>query len=303
MHGRQLQRVDTETVFTFIAVPDTQRETNNSSINFSQRMQWLADNRAALNIRYVVQNGDLTDWDTSDHIHFVRADAGLQILDAANIPYALSVGNHDTAAVQEGGGAAPGNVNANLRNTSTWNSFFPPSRYPYIDGLFETGKTDNAYRTFYAGGLNWLVMNLELWPRPSVYPWADSIIKAHPRHNVVIVTHMFLESNSTISTSDGGYGDTSPQTMYTSIIRDNPNVKFTFSGHVGTWGYRESTSTTDSHKTYHILDCWHDGSSNPTRLLTFNIPARSVTSVVYNPLQNTYRSGSEINISNIDWVR
>lgn len=293
-----------ETQFTFIAVPDVQQE-NSSPVRtamFAQRMTWIRDNRSTLNIKYVVQNGDLVDWDDATHSHYVNADAGLDILDAASIPYALCVGNHDTAAVQYGGSAAPGDVNANLRNTSTFNTYFPPSRHSYIAGVFETGKIDNAYRTFQAAGLNWLVMNLEFCPRASVYPWANSVIQAHPHHNVIIVTHYFLDGSGNIAGDNAGYGDTSPQTMYDTIIKNNANVKFTFSGHLPNWSYRTSTSTITGHKIYHIMDCWHDYNSNPTRVCTFDIPAGTVTSNVYDPKTSTWRTGTDANFTGIQWV-
>ncbi len=293
-----------ETEFTFIAIPDTQQENSSAgrTVMFVERMNWIVNNRNNLNIKFVVQNGDLVDWDDETHSHYVRADAGLAILDNASMPYALCIGNHDTAAVQAGGSAAPGNVNQNLRNSSTFNTYFPRSRFPNIQGVYEVGKVDNAYRYFTAGGLDFLVMNLEFCPRASVYPWADAVIKAHPHHNVIIFGHYILESNGSVSGSNAGYGDTSAQAMYNAIIRDNPNVKFTFSGHVGTWASSTSTSSTTSHKTYHVLDCWHDYNSNPTRVCTFNIPARTVSSQIYDPKSNTWRSGTSVTFSNIDWV-
>lgn len=295
----------TETTFTFVAVPDTQQENNSDARSplFTGRMNWLVANRAALNIKFMVQNGDLVDWDDETHSHYVRANAGLSILDTANFPYALCIGNHDTAAVQYGGSAAPGNVNQNLRNTSTFNSYFPVSRFPGIAGMYEAGKVDNAYRYFTGGGLQFLVMNLEFCPRAGVYTWADAVIKAHPHHNVIIFSHYILDSDGSVTSSNAGYGDTSAQTMYNSIIRDNPNVKFTFSGHVGTDASHISTSGTDGHLTYHLLDCWHDNSSNPTRICTFNIPAKTVNTQIYDPKTSSWRADTIINFSNIDWVR
>ncbi len=295
----------TETQFTFIAVPDTQQENSSDSRTtmFLGRMNWILANRAALNIKFMVQNGDLVDWDDATHTHYIRADAGLDVLDAAGFPYALCIGNHDTAAVQYGGSAAPGNVNQNLRNTSTFNTYFPVSRFTNIQGVYETGKVDNAYRYFTACGLNFLVMNLEFCPRSGVYSWADAVIKAHLHHNVIIFSHYILESDGSVSGSNAGYGDTSAQTMYNSIIRDNTNVKFTFSGHVGNGASRTSTSSTTGHKTYHLLDCWHDYNSNPTRVCTFNIPAGTVNTQVFDPKSSTWRSDTIVNFSGITWVR
>jgi len=295
----------TETQFTFVAIPDTQQDNNSDTryAHFSGRMTWLVANRQALNIKFMVQNGDLVDWDDDTHSHYVRADAGLDILDQAGFPYALCIGNHDTAAVMAGGSAAPGDVHANLRNTSTFNSFFPLSRFSNIQGVFEAGKVDNAYRTFQGGGLNFLVMNLEFCARASVYTWADAVIKAHPHHNVIIFAHYILDSGGTLSGSNAGYGDTSAQAMYDAIIKNNANVKFTFSGHVGTWASLTTTSPTTGHKTYSVLDCWHDNTSNPTRVCAFDIPAGTVNTQIFDPKTNTWRAGTNANFANISWVR
>lgn len=295
----------TETQFTFVALPDTQQDNSSQTRyqdHFLNRMQWIVANRSALNIKYMVQNGDLVDWDDETHSHYVRADAGLDVLDAAGFPYALSIGNHDTAAVMYGGSAAPGNVNTNLRNSSTFNTYFPLSRFSNIAGVYETGKVDNAYRFFSAAGLNFMVMNIEFCPRAGVNTWANNVIAAHPNHNVIIVTHYYLEGNGAVSTSNAGYGDTSAQTFYNTAIRPNANVKFVFSGHVGTWASSISTSSVTGHKTYNILDCWHDYNSNPTRVCTFNIPAGTVTSQVFDPKSSTWRAGTNANFSGIQWV-
>lgn len=265
-------------------------------------MQWILANRQALNIKYMVQNGDLVDWDDATHSHYVRADAGLDILDNAGFQYGLCIGNHDTAAVMEGGSAGPGDVHANLRNTTTFNSYFPLSRYPYIAGVYEAGKVDNAYRYFSAAGLNFMVMNIEFCPRAGVNAWANNVIAAHPHHNVIIFTHYYLDSNGTVTNSNAGYGDTSAQTFYNTAIRPNANVKFVFSGHTGTWASSTSTSSVTGHKTYNILDCWHDYNSNPTRVCTFNIPAGTVTSQVYDPKSSSWRAGTNANFSGIEWV-
>ena len=144
----------------------------------------------------------------------------------------LTPGNHDTAAVCPGGSACPGqDTNVALRNTTTWNAYYPPARFG-LNGVFEAGKSDNGWRAFTAGGKQWLVLSLELWPRTAVDRLGRDGGGDHPHHNVIVVTHDFLEGDGRLSGSNGGYGANSPATLW-NALDDYPNVVMTFSGHVG----------------------------------------------------------------------
>ena len=101
-----------------------------------------------------------------------------------------------------------------------------------MDSVFEAGKSENGYRTFEAGGLNWLVLDLELWARPQVITWAKDVVASHPKHNVIVLTHAFLDADGSVSTSNGGYGATAPSTLW-DALDDYPNVVMIFSGRRG----------------------------------------------------------------------
>ncbi|GMU02787.1 hypothetical protein KH5H1_69070 [Corallococcus caeni] len=288
--------------FTFVVIPDTQQETVYAPTRLTQRMQWIADNKTAQDIRFVLHTGDLLDWDTPDHLYYQRASDSYQVLDNAQIPYAIALGNHDTAAVCQGGSACPGNVNANLRNTTTFNTYFPLSRFKALGGVFESGKCDNAYHTFSAGGLNWLVLNLELWARTDAVNWAKTVLAQFPRHNVIIITHSHLNGSGGIEQSNGGYGNNSPQYVFDNLIKQYANVRFVFSGHVGNAAYRTDTGV-NGNTVYQMLNTFHDGTTNPTRLVEVDTAANTINTRVYAPLTNTERADGVKAYSNVNWVR
>lgn len=295
------QPVDTK--FTLVIIPDTQNELISQSTLIDHRMQWLADNKDALDIRFVGHTGDMANWDTADHIQYVRASNAFQKLDAAQIPYAIAIGNHDTAATCPGGSACPGNVNANLRNTTTFNTYFPTTRFRALAGVFEAGKCDNAYHTFTAGGLSWLVINVELWARTNAVNWVKSVVEQHPRHNVIVLTHSHQTSGGGIEQGNGGYGNNSPQYVFDTALKPYANVRFIFSGHVGTAAYSEVTGT-QGNKIYQMLTTYHDGTSNPTRLIEIDTAANTFSSRVYLPYTNVEKQdGTKFTISNVNWVR
>lgn len=271
-----------DTTFSLAVLPDTQTEvTRPADTRFKNRADWLVANKSALDLRYAIQVGDLVNWGNVEPTQFDKISAEIKPLEAA-IPWSGAIGNHDTAAVCAGGGACPGaDTHDDLRDTSAYNRAFPVSRFPQLQGTYAANRIDNAYQTFAAGEVDWLVLNLELWPRPAVVAWAQEVVKSHPRHNVIVVTHAYLESNGSISTSDGGYGDTSPAYLYDHLIKAYPNIKLVLSGHVGLSASRTDTGTAGN-KILSVLQTFHSP-ANPVRIMQIDTAAGSVTSTVYAP--------------------
>ena len=106
--------------FTLIVVPDTQNYTDFDDINDQYnlgQMNWIRNNMTNLNIKFVMHLGDLQNPGNpyrtqADNIYepdmsqptgnvqdkidgWNRADAAIQVLDNAAIPYSLVPGNHD----------------------------------------------------------------------------------------------------------------------------------------------------------------------------------------------------------------
>lgn len=310
-----------DSTFSIVVLPDVQREIwDDSSLqNFLGRMNWIVANKAAEDIRFVIQVGDLTDTDNcgktdvvdgqcsdplkangtyfpiparDSHYHFTNVNKGLQILDQAQIPYGLSLGNHDTAIVCGGPACyghpewgVPPSSQVNLfRITKTWNRFFPLSRFKKAVGVYETGKTDNLFHEFTAGGVEFLVLNLELWPRVGAMNWAKGVIAANPHKNVILVTHSFLTGSGTVGGMDG-YGETRPETLRDVLVRPYSNVKLVFSGHTGNNAHWSETRS-DGTVVHAFLDCYHDTTNNRTRVVTFDVSKNRFTTRVYSPKTN-----------------
>ena len=266
-------------------IPDTQNESGASATRFANRVSWLVANKSALDLRYALQVGDLTNWGDADPAQFAKMGSEIRPLEAA-VPWAGAIGNHDTGAVCVGGSACPGvSANVGVRDTSAFNATFPPSRFPRLGGTFESGKIDNSYQTFSAGGVNWLVLTLELWPRAAAVQWAQGVVAANPDRNVIVQTHAYLESNGSISQSQGGYGSTSPQFLYDNLIKRYPNIKLVLSGHVGDAAIRTDTGV-NGNKIVSMLQTFHSP-TNPVRLVEINTATGTMTSRIYAPGTNT----------------
>jgi hypothetical protein len=298
-------------VFTIAIMPDTQTEvqpsmdgvTRDTSDNrFLNRAQWLANNKSSLNLRYVLHSGDVVNWGERDEHQYKVVSNGMNALGAAGVPYVLSFGNHDTRAVCAGGSACPGEKTwITVRSSPLFNQYFA-GRFGGGAGQYITykhpddaapGSISNGYSLFEAGGRKWMVLSLELWPRPEAVAWAASQVASRPNHNVIVVTHSFLrDNNGTLFSGNGGYGSTSPQYLVDNLISRYPNIRFVFSGHEGTAASYKYTSGSGNPTAYY-LECFHAGGSvNPVRIVKIDTTNNTATSYLYAPKTNQYWSGA-----------
>ena len=298
-------------IFSFAVMPDTQNEVLTSDLRFPKRVSWLVHNKSKLDLRWVLHTGDLQNWDTPDHIQFATMSRHLTTLDTVgHLPFVATPGNHDTAAVCPGGSACPyANTNVTVRDTRTWNAFYPPSRFGQ-QGVYEAGKSDNGWRTFSAGGRSWLVLNLELWPRWGVIRWAQNVVATHPHHNVIVITHAFLTSTGRISTSNGGYGATAPSTLW-AALKGYPNLAMIFSGHVGQ-AWNTTAGASDGHRVGLYLQTFHAAYTNPVRIVTVDTSKGTIRTEVRSNYDNSRPVGSRdvtkiypftSNFAGFRWVR
>ncbi|MEK6793206.1 MAG: metallophosphoesterase [Spirochaetota bacterium] len=283
--------------FILAVIPDPQHEVcvgpAGDPVMFTSQMQWIADNSRASNIAFVISVGDNVHYDPPDHYMWTFASNGYRLLENAGVPFALVVGNHDTHAVRtnSAGMRDPENTATLLRETPEFNAYFPASRFTAQKGRFESGKSDNAYYTFAAGGCKWMVIVLELWARQIAVDWAKSVLAdpAYADHNVIIATHSHLTSKGVIE-QHPPYGDLSPQSVFDQLITRYPNVRFVFSGHVGKSAWRDDRGVNGNHIYQILTDYQEEKKGNGwMRLIAIDTSAGIVSAWVYSPYVNKAR--------------
>jgi hypothetical protein len=291
------QRDDT---FTIGVIPDTQQEVLRANDRrFLNRSRWLVTSRAQLDLRFVTHTGDIVNWDSGDHVQYQRAARALEPLTAAGVPYSLSPGNHDTSAVCTGGGACdPAATRSLVRRTPSFNRYLSEGTGA-LRGRFEPGKMDNTFSTFAAGGSQWLVLNLELWPRLEVVNWARRMVAQHPDHNVVVVTHSYLTATGAIYTS-GSYGGVSPRYLFDHLVKPYPNVRVVLSGHAGRAASRVDTGT-NGNRIVSLMLTMHDNRTNPVRLVELNTAADTLNTWVHAPHTKTSYPALSKSFGGLDW--
>lgn len=288
--------------FTLVVLPDTQTAVNYRPQMFKSQARWIVGHWEKKNMKFVIHVGDLVDW--HDDVQWQVADECMAVLDQAAIPYAIAVGNHDTAAVTVGGGAAPGDVRANLRDTTLFNKYFPPERFRAQQGRMQPGRSDNSWSVFSAGGLDWLVLTLELWPRQHAIDWAKTVVAEHPRHNVIVATHSHLNGDGTIKTNNGGYGDNSPRHVFDELLGRHANILLVLSGHVHDTAWREDAGV-GGNKVYQILQDYQgqDRGGGYLRLLEIDPEAGTISASMYSPYYDaTKKDRSRFKIEGVKFI-
>ncbi|MFV0604675.1 MAG: metallophosphoesterase [Niabella sp.] len=269
--------------FTIPVLPDTQVAVTDRHDMFYAQLNWIAKAKDSLNIPIALHVGDLVNFDTIPQ--FERASMGYEALDKVGLPYAIAIGNHDTEAVlPDNGSAAPGNVNANLRKTFKFNKYFPVRRFALQKGRYEPGKSDNSYQVFKAGGKKYLVVVLEFCAREGAAQWMDKIIKEHPKHKVIVLTHYHLTPKGDIATSNAGYGDMKVVDVFNQYRKPHKNVMMVLSGHVCYSNHRIDVGT-QGNKIYQVLSNYQckDAGGGYIRLLEFDKKRKTISAKMYSP--------------------
>jgi hypothetical protein len=217
--------------FSLVYLPDTQVYSAEFPALFQAQTQWIADNRARFNIQAVLHVGDIVDDNAPEQ--WANADTAIRILDAAEIPYLLAIGNHDYDTIGDAGRLATG-----------FNGAFPPDRYArhawWRGGFYEPGHSENAYCRLAAAGQDYLLLSLEFGPRQAVIDWAHDILTAHAGYRAIVITHSYLYLDGT-RVKDGDahnpkiypLGPTAHdgEDLWVKLVSRHDNIRWVHSGH------------------------------------------------------------------------
>lgn len=225
-----------------VVLPDTQNYVD--SVNpsrpelFTAQTEWVARQREALDILFVLHLGDITQ--TNAPLEWERARGSMNVLDGI-VPYSVIGGNHDYGPR---GSAAS--------RSTLFSDYFPPAKFaglPSFGGTMESGRMENNYHLFDSGGDKWLVLCLEWAPRHKTVEWGERIIAAHPDRRVIVVTHAYLYHDDTrydwqakgptqfwspglYGTANDPEGWNDGEMLWQKLVSRYPNVVLTINGHV-----------------------------------------------------------------------
>jgi hypothetical protein len=261
---------------------------------FKPMVNWIVNQRFALDARYVIHVGDVNEWGDSDASWTATKSA--MALFGSKVPYAIAPGNHD----QDGWCRTSGvSCMASAASAGTgytkFHAKFPPnttdaqSLPPYPSS---TQAFNRAY-TFHAGGTDWLLITLtyentvlgagdttsylDSW-KAGALVWAKNLVNQYPDRQVIITYHHSIAYDLSGWSAEG-------QVLFDEIAKPSSNVVLILGGHTANEGTVVGTAT-DGHKVYGLMfDPMPSTSSGSTgcpentrlRLLSFDPASSSLT--------------------------
>lgn len=249
--------------WSFVVIPDTQMymEKKNFSPIFDSMLEWVAENKEALNIEAVFHVGDVTQ--RNNPAQWELARKSFSRLDGV-VPYYICVGNHDLG---EGG-------SANDR-TTLFNHYFKISQNPLNEAghlaSFEPDRIENSAYRLHVNGEVFLILILEFGPRDEVLDWANSVVKNTEHDSAILLTHDFIDELSRKFTRDGLPERTTSDTVgspykfalkndgtesnlnsgddvWEKLVQGNDTFEFVFNGHHGDYWERSENGNLKSSK-------------------------------------------------------
>jgi hypothetical protein len=270
--------------FTLMTIPDTQHYVDSANYEtFTKQTQWIVANRNALNIAFVTHLGDIVQNIDNVPLEWQRADTSISVLDAANMPYNMSPGNHDITA-------------AGVANF--YDQYFPPSRYlgkPWYAGYLgqEAGDINRLnkdnYELFSVGSLDFLIVHLEMDIPDYSLAWADRILKRYPNRRAILSTHIYLNVGGVRPTSPQFRSNgTSAEQVWQQLVRPNCNVFLFVNGH-----YHGEAMRTDLNScgqpVHQVLQDYQEranGGDGWLRYFTFKPSQNKIEAYTFSPTRN-----------------
>jgi hypothetical protein len=287
--------------FSVVVLPDTQYYSQSYPQIFTEQTQWIVNNQANYNIQFVIGEGDVVNT-AEQTAQWQNADASVRLLDNANIPYVLSIGNHDY-----------GDEEPSTRDTSAFNSYFGPSRYaPYTwyMGGYPSGTNDNFYAVFTVNGQQYLILSLEFVPRDAALAWAKTVLDANTDKEIIVVTHSFMYNDSTRADQCNNNdipttGNNQGEDVWQNLLINYPNLSLVLNGHsyAGNNAARRVDLGLQLNVVNQIISDYQNlanGGDGWMRIMTFRPALNRIDVTTYSPYLNQYLTDSSDQFS-ITW--
>ncbi len=175
--------------FTVIVLPDTQMYSRNRPDIFINQTRWIKENIDPLNIKFVIEVGDLVDTGKSVNQWNV-ASKSMSVLDGV-VPYLVTAGDHD---YDNDPTFSPG-----ARVITSYETYFGYERfnkYKWFGGNYPERGSENMYGFFSSPGKDndYMVIGVRYCPSDDDLLWADNIIANNTDKKVILFTHAYLNS-------------------------------------------------------------------------------------------------------------
>lgn len=256
--------------FSIIWLADTQNIAYHLNDDVFQAMgEWIVEQQEPLNIKYIVQTGDMVDNGYKEK-QWMSFDVLLSQF-YGKIPYLPIAGNHD--------------LGVKLEDYSAYLERPFVKALPH-DRVYENGRA--VYAEFQAGGQDFLLLGAGWNEHVTSAAWMNEVLRAHPNHIAILMFHSYIDSDGQLTHQGSEIHDM--------IVAANPNVRLVLCGHQRGNGYRLEEFDDDgdgemnravSAMLYNYQNYGHTNSGQ-IRVLSFDTATRNIHVSTYSPFTKRY---------------
>ena len=241
-----------------------------------------------MNIQYLFHDGDIID-DKDQEIQWINANNAYKILDDANFPYGILVGNHDV-----------GHLSNDYTN---FYKYFGKSRYVQNPWYGESYKNNKGhYDLITVGGIDFIMLYMGWGIDNDEIEWLNDVLAKYPERKAILNLHEYLLAS-------GGLGDKSQQ-IYDEVIVKNSNVCMVLSGHYHSAKtivseFDDNNDGINDRKVYQMLFDYQklaQGGMGYIRLMHFDNKNGKIFVRTYSPSLDDYNAKDEKDIEDEDSI-
>ncbi len=272
--------------FTVVMLPDTQIYSKSHPALFYAQTDWVKQARDRENIVFVTQVGDIINDRSKIMSQWTVASNAMARLDGV-VPWGVAIGNHDYESDLLKQGVA-----------TTWLRYFGPERFkgcPWYGGASPNGL--NSYQLFSGGGIDFLILQLEVEAPDAAIAWAQGVLKEHPNRAATVATHAYLKGRDGVARNpkhDMRTGGNSGEAIWQKLIRDNPQIFLVLCGHEGrTDEYHQVSTNSAGNQVVEILADYQkrtNGGDGFLRLIRFVPASRQLEVRTYSPALDKFET-------------
>lgn len=191
--------------YTIAWMSDTQHYSMSFPDTFLAMTEYLRDNEAALNLKYVIHTGDIVASSSKEYQWELAVEAMDKI---AHIPAGWCAGNHDVSS---------------KINYENYSKYFGESQSSYRDCYGGSYRDNRGHYDFIDVGTSKLMfLYIGYHVDEDGIAWMRSVLDQYPDRSVIICTHAYFDTDLDIL-SDGR--------LIQEVIEDYPNVCMVLCGH------------------------------------------------------------------------
>jgi len=195
--------------FSFLWMSDTQYYSQSYPYIYRKNVEWIAENKENLKLKYVIHTGDVVDKMYQEY-EWKEADRNMKVLEDAKIPYGVLAGNHD--------------VNHQLNDYSKFGEYFGDWRFkdsPVFGGSYDNNR--GHYDLVSADGNDFVIVYMGWGLADQEIEWMNEIVARYPERKAILCLHEYLlVSNNRAPIADK---------IFEKVVKPNKNVIAALSGH------------------------------------------------------------------------